>query len=234
MEFIVGIIILIIFLIFGYFFIVHKLKRLSRTYFGTTNLKETLDLSKLEEETIPKSLGSLDSLYLSQFKKDFPDMNINELKRLNESYIIELFQKIEEKEIETFSIKNEKVVSFIKEKIKSLGTDNIKFKNFKIHNTVVNKYEKENGIATLYLATSFQYEEIRNGVNKKIQNRMKSEYIYIISEKEVTKKTKALGLNCPNCGAPITSLEHKKCDFCKSGIIDFIKKSFVLNDIYEY
>ena len=117
MEFIVGIIILIIFLIFGYFFIVHKLKRLSRTYFGTTNLKETLDLSKLEEETIPKSLGSLDSLYLSQFKKDFPDMNINELKRLNESYIIELFQKIEEKEIETFSIKNEKVVSFIKEKV---------------------------------------------------------------------------------------------------------------------
>ena len=36
----------------------------------------------------------------------------------------------------------------------------------KIHQTVLNKYEKEKGIATIYLATSFEYfkKENRNAV----------------------------------------------------------------------
>ena len=234
MYFLIGIIVFILFLLFGYFYITYKIKRITKTYFGTTDLKKSLELSKLEDIETPKSLGSLDSLYLTSFKKDFHDMNLNELKRLSESFILEIFDAIENKSINKLSNKNEKIIAFVNSKIDDLKTIDVKYSNIKIHNTVLNKYDVKDGIANLYLATSFEYYEIIDGIKKKVQNRIKCEYIYIIDSKEVKENMKALGLNCPNCGAPITSIHHKKCSYCKSGIVDFIKKSFVLNDIYEY
>ncbi len=230
MKFLIGIIILIGFLIFAYFYVVFKLKKITKEYFNTTDLKKALELSKINDEDTPKSLGSLDSIYLSKFQKDFPDMNLNELKRLSESFILEIFDSIENKNIDKLHNKNEKIMAFINSKIDDYKNIKVKFTKLKIHNTVLNKYEVHEGFASLYLATAFEYYEN----NKKIQNRMKFEYIYIIDPKKVKENLKVLGLNCPNCGAPITSLEHKKCSYCNSGIIDFIKKSFVLNDIIEY
>ena len=58
--------------------------------------------------------------------------------------------------------------------------------------------------------------------------------IYVIDSNQVKGSLKALGLNCPNCGAPIKSLDKKVCSYCQTGIVDLVKKSFVLNDIYEY
>lgn len=220
--------IIFFFLILSFWFIIYRIRKISKHYFNTTDLKKIIELAKLEESENPKSVGSLDSLYLNNFKKDFPTFNLNELKRLNESFILDMYDAIEKKNIEKISNKNEKIISYIKSRIND-SSDNLKFTNFKFHATVLNKYEKEDGIANLYLASSFEYLE--NG--KKIQKRIKSEYIYIINEQQV-KNIKAIGLNCPNCGAPITTLNHKKCSYCKTGVIDLIKKSFILNDISEY
>ena len=207
MNTLIIILIIILFLIFAILFIMYRLRKIAKHYFNTTDLKKIIDLAKLEESENPKSVGSLDSLYLNNFEKDFPTFNLNELKRLNESFILDMYNAIEKKDLNKLANKNEKIISFIKSKINDNQT-NLKFTNFKFHNTVLNKYEKNNGIATLYLASSFEYLE--NG--QKVQKRMKSEYIYIIDEKQV-KNIKAIGLNCPNCGAPITTLNHKRCNY---------------------
>ncbi len=42
-----------------------------------------------------------------------------------------------------------------------------------------------------------------------------------------------IALNCPNCGAPIKDLGVKTCSYCGTGVIDLVKKTWILNDIQE-
>ena len=232
MKFLIDIIILISFLLFVYFYFRYKFRKIAKHYLGTTDIKKVLEKAELENENTPKSLGSMDSIYLENLKHDFKDININELKRLAESVILEIFNCLQTKDLSKLSTKNEKIIAYVKNKLNDFQDINIS--NMKIHQTVLNKYEKEKGIATIYLATSFEYFKKENGIKKKVQKRIKTEYIYVIDSNQVKGSLKVLGLNCPNCGAPIKSLAKKVCSYCQTGIVDLVKKSFVLNDIYEY
>ena len=232
MKFLIGVIILITFLLFVYFYFRYKFRKIAKHYLGTTDIKKVLEKAELENENTPKSLGSMDSIYLENLKHDFKDININELKRLAESVILEIFNCLQTKDLSKLSTKNEKIIAYVKNKLNDFQDTDIS--NMKIHQTVLNKYEKEKGIATIYLATSFEYFKKENGIKKKVQKRIKTEYIYVIDSNQVKGFLKALGLNCPNCGAPIKSLDKKVCSYCQTGIVDLVKKSFVLNDIYEY
>lgn len=232
MKFLIDIIILISFLLFVYFYFRYKFRKIAKHYLGTTDIKKVLEKAELENENTPKSLGSMDSIYLENLKHDFKDININELKRLAESVILEIFNCLQTKDLSKLSTKNEKIIAYVKNKLNDFQDTDIS--NMKIHQTVLNKYEKEKGIATIYLATSFEYFKKENGIKKKVQKRIKTEYIYVIDSNQVKGSLKALGLNCPNCGAPIKSLAKKVCSYCQTGIVDLVKKSFVLNDIYEY
>lgn len=232
MKFLIGVIILITFLLFVYFYFRYKFRKIAKHYLGTTDIKKVLEKAELENENTPKSLGSMDSIYLDNLKHDFKDININELKRLAESVILEIFNCLQTKDLSKLSTKNEKIIAYVKNKLNDFQDINIS--NMKIHQTVLNKYEKEKGIATIYLATSFEYFKKENGIKKKVQKRIKTEYIYVIDSNQVKGSLKVLGLNCPNCGAPIKSLAKKVCSYCQTGIVDLVKKSFVLNDIYEY
>ena len=227
MYFLIGIIILILFIIFTYLYFTRKFKKLSRHYFGTTDLSKIIEQSKIADEETIKSLGSMDSIYLNNLEKDFPNLNLNELKRLSESLVLDVFTAI--------STKDEKIKSFVKAKIKDFTNHDLTISNLKIHKSVLNKYEKKSGIATIYLATAFEYYE-KNGTKpmKKVQKRIKTEFIYIIDASKVKASLKSLGLNCPNCGAPLRNLGQKKCEYCNTLIVDLVKKSFILNDIIEY
>ena len=233
MPFLIGVIVLIVFILIFYFYFKLKIKGLLKKYYGTTNLKKVLETVETTEQETPKSLGSLDCLYLNNLQKDF-NLNINELKRLAEGNILEIIEAIEKKDPEILNNKNEKILAFVKRKINDYQDESVSFQKVKIHNTVLNKYEKNDGIATIYLATSLEYIRKIGNNQKKIQNRIKTEFIYIFDDSKVKDSLKSLGLNCPNCGAPIRSLNHKKCAYCKSIVLDFFKKTFVLNDIKEY
>ena len=218
-------ILLILIVLILYFIVKRKAKRFLGEYFNASTFKEALEKSEIESEETPKSLSSMDTIYLEKLKKDFPDLNINELKSDCEKVIVDVLKAIENKD-ESVLLSSEKINSFIKSKI----TDNqVYYDNIKIHKTVLNKYEKKEDIATIYLASSVEY--ISNG--KKHQTRFKVEYIYIIDSLK-NENIRALGLNCPNCGAPIKTLGHKKCDYCGTGVIDIVKKNWIANNIKEY
>ena len=111
---------------------------------------------------------------------------------------------------------------------------NVVYNHIKIHKTVVNNYEKNDSVATITLASSVEYFYKKdNEPGKKKQVRFKCEYIYIIDSLKVGN-VKALGLNCPNCGAPIKTLGHKYCEYCNTGVIDIVKKNWIINNIKEY
>ena len=185
----------------------------------------------MEDETLPKSLSSMDSIYLEQIKRDFPEINIKELKRSCEKEILNLLYSIEQKDVSNLK---GKIKSLAESLIEDNKKNKVEYNDIKIHNTVVSKYECKKGIATITFGCSFEYKKVINETTKKIQDRAKVEYIYIIDENQVSSNEKVLGINCPNCGAPLKSLGDKKCRYCTSPIAEIVKRVWNCNDITFY
>ena len=187
--------------------------------------------AEMKDETLPKSLSSMDSIYLEQIKRDFPEINIKELKRSCEKEILNLLYSIEQKDVSNLK---GKIKSLAESLIEDNKKNKVEYNDIKIHNTVVSKYECKKGIATITFGCSFEYKKVINETTKKIQDRAKVEYIYIIDENQVSSNEKVLGINCPNCGAPLKSLGDKKCRYCTSPIAEIVKRVWNCNDITFY
>jgi hypothetical protein len=203
-------------------------------YFGTRDLKEAIEKSEIESENTPKSLSSMETLSLSSLRKDFPELNINEIKSMAENAITNYLRAIEKKKIEDLNSYNDNIKNMVLSKIEDLGDNKVSYEDIKYHKTVINRYEKSKSIATLYMASALEYYRKDDKIRKKIQDRFLVEIIYIIDPTEVDEDKKLLGLNCPNCGAPITTLGEKYCRYCDTGIKDLVKRTWVVNNIKEY
>ena len=204
-------------------------------YFGTRDLKEAIEKSEIESENTPKSLSSMETLSMSAIKRDFPELNINEIKSMAENTITNYLRAIEKKDIEDLKIYTDSIKNMALARIEDLGDKTIKYDEIKIHKTVINKYENSKSIASLYMASAVEYyRKENNSVRKKVQDRFLVEIIYVIDPTSVDLDKKLLGLNCPNCGAPITTLGEKYCKYCNTGIKDLVKRSWVVNNIKEY
>ena len=232
MAVLIGVLIFIGFCVFVYFFIRHKIRKtLNRAGFQGMNLMDVIEEARLEDQEVPKSLSSMDRIYLENIRKDFPDISIEELKRNAESNLLDTYRAIEKKD--SSSLKG-KLKSFADKMISEYQGRDISFDEFHIHNTVISKYQKEGGVATITLASSFQYYFTEKGKRVKTQDRVREEYIYVYDMSKVDSNLKNLGIHCPNCGAPITTLGEKSCQYCGSTTIAFIGRIFTCNDIVRY
>lgn len=226
---------LIIFIIVLLLIAQKKIRELLLKYFGTSDLKQAIEKSELTAENTPKSLSSMESLYLYKIHDDFPELNINELKSMAESNIINCLSCIENNNIDLINNSNEKIKSYVKSKIQDNDSKSVSYSDINIHQTVVNKYEKNVGIATIFFETGLDYKyKCNNNAYRKIQDRYKTEFIYIIDEDKVNSNQKAIGLNCANCGAPVKSVGEKTCYYCGSGVSDIVKRTWSLNNIKSY
>ena len=224
MYFLIGVIVLILFVIIFYFIIKLKIRSiLDKAGFSGMRLSDIIEEARLEEQETPKSLASMDRIYLKQIQKDFPEINVSELKRKAEEILTECFQYRENSKIKLTG----KMKSFV---------DSIKgeYHNFKIHNTVISNYQKSKGTASIYFSTAFEYYINNNGKYTKVQDRVKTEFVYIIDEFKIDKDINVIGIHCPNCGSPVTSLGEKKCSYCGSAVTEIIPKVFHCIDIVRY
>ena len=54
---------------------------------------------------------------------------------------------------------------------------------------------------------------------RKEQTRYNMELVYIQDLSKVADPATAVGVTCPNCGAPVTRLGSRFCEYCGTGII---------------
>jgi len=68
----------------------------------------------------------------------------------------------------------------------------------------------------------------------KFQAKYNIDLIYIQDRNLVNNELdQALGLNCPNCGAPISSLGAKVCEYCGTPVIEINIHVWSFSDIEE-
>lgn len=202
----------------------------STALFGTSDLIKGIKNRELEVQQTPKSLSSAESLYGPMVQKDFPELNLKELRALVEKTITEVFLSIENRSEKAFT-DVPKVNAWILSRIED-NKEETHYDELRFHNTVLNRYIKDQDHATLRFQSAFEYVH-RVGVKSvKTQDRLETEYVYAFNEKALGGKTNE-SLNCRNCGAPVRNLGTKVCEYCGAGIVQLAKKVWVLNNIKQ-
>lgn len=194
-----------------------KIRRRMRRFFNSAEVRLVRELvrsaqnGELQQEEPPKSLGGMTSIYLPQILRDFPEFNWEELRAEVERSVKEL---LEEKNV------------------RSAGA-------VRIHKTVISRYQKYNGTASIRCETAAEYwtavESQENGrtaarnmrqsakgqrgqsaaaqQTRKKQTVCEAELVYVYDS---GLSGTAASLVCPNCGAPVEALGVKKCRYCGS------------------
>lgn len=231
---IIGIVsaVLLVFLI-----LVIKLKLTARKY-GYSNLGSLIDeLRRGVNDSFDeiKSIGSQTQLLLPSIARDFPNFSHYELFNKVETSLRLIFNSLEEKCVG----KQDELVLIrenLKAEIEDMASNNtsVRYDDIKFHKHGIKSYTKKDGVATIVVNTSleYNYEKIKNGkiVNNnkghKKQDRIETKFIYVYDPDDYSKSQVLVGITCPNCGAPVKELGNKKCRYCNSGLEDINLKSW--------
>lgn len=175
-----------------------------------------------------KNVSGMTNVLLPTIRTSFPEFNQNEFYVMVEKSLRNIFMALENKDI---SYIKDNQYSLIRDKmelqIKDLEENDIKYKfdDIVFHAHAIKDYKKTSDIATITISSSLEYyytetkgnSEVKKDKYKK-QTRYQTQFVYIYDVVKAGFDLNLLGLNCPQCGAPIKSYEQKECPYCKAGI----------------
>lgn len=229
------ILVLLVIAILIYWQVKRKLRDFSISVFGTSNIIEGIKNQKIALTNEPRSVFGMEKLLLPNIVKDFPNLNISEMKKMVEDSILMCLQSIEKKQVLKADYVSESIINWIQSRIDDLNNgETVNYDAIKFHRTVLNQYTNKDGVYVLTFQTAVEYLYRKNNTDyEKIQNRFNTEFIYIFDDTTISKYQSGIALNCPNCGAPIKDLGVKMCNYCGTGVIDLVKRTWILNNIQE-
>jgi hypothetical protein len=213
----------------GVIIIRQKIRKFSKTVFGTESIAEGLRNQQTENSNIPKSVASMTKIYLPQIQKDFPEFNYQEFKAKVENMLKSAFVAITNENPDLLVEASDDLkdsVRLIIESNKEQGKKEV-YDNITIYQTEITKYSKVSGtcVITLQSAVGHLHYIKQNGkviagsTEFREQCRYNTDIIYIQDVNKLTSdKMSSIGTNCPNCGAPIKNLGGKFCEYCGTGV----------------
>ena len=222
-----------------------KIKRVSMELFGTSDITQVATNLKQEEASTPKSVSGMTSLLLPKISSDFPDFEYNEMKSRAENVLTTYLLAINDRSVGTLHNGNDELKQKLESYIEMLNGKGLHehFEQIRIHRTEINQYRKTDGRCIITFQTSlecYHYTTDENGTvtsgdkQYKYQTKYNTDMIYIQDLSKVKNEGDfALGLNCPNCGAPISSLGAKHCEYCGTPIIELNIRSWSFSNITE-
>lgn len=204
----------------------------SRMIFGTNNPVEGIKKMELENANTPKSVSSATNLYMPQIMRDFPEFHYDEMKTRAENVLISYLRGIDGANASLLEEGTEELKESLNMRIQMLQNRGCRehFQRIHVHRTEIHQYRKAKGRCSILFQSSVEYihfvdkdGRIVEGHNDlKEQSRYNVEVSYIQDRDTVENlETSGQGLNCPNCGAPLTSLGAKTCPYCDTPVVEF-------------
>ena len=241
MKLIIALIILIV-LIGALCYAKKKLKELSLQLFGTESIQEGLEKQADEQALTPKSVCGMTRILEPQIEKDFPEFNWREFCARAENMLLSAFAAIQNQNAGLLREASGTVREQVENKIQSDRENGITeiYERARIHRTEIARYEKKNGTCMITLQSAVEYLHYSNKGGKVIkgdekrltQTRYNTELMYI-QDAGKFGEADACGVNCANCGAPVTSLGAKHCEYCGAALTPVNVNVWSLERFYE-
>lgn len=221
-----------------------KVRRMSREMFGTDSLINGYKKQKQLVSESPVSVRSMTRVYLPQIHQDFPEFDYELYRSKADSLLRGYFTAVSTKNVNALTeecsnnMKNS-VIGIIEDLERRDLTQH--FNENVIHDIQIARYIKDGVTVTiLFNAAVGQYAYIEDPQGNVVHGskEYKHQTIYEIALVYVQDASKlgggeGLGLNCPNCGAPIKTLGQKFCDHCGSGVIEVNTRAWRFDSVRE-
>ena len=242
------VLIIIIAIYCGIVYIRNKARNVSRALFGTSDITRAAEQMKQEYSSTPKSVSAMTSLLLPKIISDFPDFQYDEMKDRAENVLISYLRAVTERHPALLQDGITELKNQLENHIQMLSVRDLQehFDQIRIHRTVISQYRKTEGrcIITFQSAlecfhyitnTSDSSGAVQEGSKTyKYQTKYNIDLIYIQDRNLVNNELDhALGVNCPNCGAPLSSLGAKVCDYCGTPVIEINIHAWSFSNIDE-
>lgn len=202
-----AIIVLIIVGIILYIYL--EIKKGVKSIFRGYNGSQILGMIKEADLRIqhePKSVSGGDSLFLPLITKDYPDIDINLLKSNIKSCIMDIFTCIEKNDRDYIKNKYDENILTFYDNLTS--EKNNTYNEIKFHKCAISNYVKNQQHLTIIFQIAFQYYNNKQIVQKKYE----INYTYHYNDENDNV------IRCSHCGAPISKLGNKICQYCNSSI----------------
>lgn len=218
----------------GITYIRNKVRETSRALFGTSDITQAAKQMKQEYSATPKSVSAMTSLLLPKIVADFPDFQYDEMKERAENVLTSYLRAVDSHNPALLQDGSSELKNQLENHIQMLSTQDIQehFTQIKIHRTEISSYRKSEGRCIITFQSAFECchyttdsinpsKIIEGSKQYKYQTKYNIDLIYIQNRDLVENELDhALGVNCPNCGAPLTSLGAKVCEYCGTPVIE--------------
>lgn len=231
----------------GIIYIRNKVRETSRTLFGTSDITQAAKQMKQEYSTTPKSVSAMTSLLLPKIVSDFPDFEYDEMKDRTENVLTSYLRAIDGRNPSLLQDGNTELKNQLENHIQMLSARNVQehFDQIRIHRIEISSYRKSEGRCIITFQSALECYHYSTDISNpsnilegsreyKYQTKYNVDLIYIQDRNLVENELDhALGINCPNCGAPLSSLGAKKCEYCDTPIIEINIHAWSFSDITE-
>ena len=156
----------------------------------------------------PKSVSAMDSIYLPNIMKDFPEFNWAEWKLRVQNAVMRYMQALDEDDasiLADYPVVRKKAEA----EIANLHSE---CKNRRVYRTAIRRYDKTKGLCTIHTETSASYD-----VGEKTHQTVYDVDLIYVQDADQLDGT-MLGYSCPHCGAPVTKLGDRTCAYCGSAL----------------
>ena len=215
-----------------------KIRRISKA--ASAVIKNRQDLMTRQ----PKSVTGMTSVYLPQIERDFPGFNYPVFRQRAENTLREIFRSLDSGKLQGM----EDVSEELREQVRLRIEDNRAsgrsehYRDIVLHQTEISRYEKREGrcIITLQTAVGYRYYALEGGqvtdgsreYDTQTKYNVELHYLQDVSKLAGSSAT-AIGVTCPNCGAPVTAMGVKTCEYCGTGIIPIEDRVWKINRYEE-
>lgn len=213
---------------YAYTTIRNKIRYYSRQLLGTSSLMKGLQTMERETDLTPRSVSGATSLYLPKIVKDFPEFHYDEMKVRAENVLLSYLRSVDQEEPDVLVEGTDELKENLQLRIQGLKIQGQRehFKQLRIHRTEIYQYRKGKGRCSILFQSAVEgihYIEksgqILTGKTDHLeQSKYNVEVVYIQDRELVEAKEMGLGLNCPNCGAPLSALGAKTCLYCDTPV----------------
>lgn len=190
----------------------------------------------------PKSVSSMTRIMEPQIRKDFPEFSLNQFRNMVENLLPAALGAITAESTENLSDCSKELVRQVQNRIEENKRQGISevYRDIEVHQTEITNYVKKSGTCVITFQSAvghYHYGKQNDKIvfgkeNLKEQTKYNVEIIYIQNE-NLTDADGVSGNTCPNCGAPITTLGAKTCEYCGLAVRELNLRVWTLHKFYQ-